>query len=64
MKKILKAPPLPTPGDITCPICEARHRKSEYITEYTKTISGRLIKHMICPACHITRAFIVEKEGE
>jgi len=64
MKKILKAPPLPTPGDITCPICEARNRKSEYITEYTKTISGRLIKHMICPVCHITRAFIVEKEGE
>ena len=52
------------PETICCPICEARHRKSEYITEYTKTISGRLIKHMICPVCHITRAFIVEKEGE
>ena len=50
------------PDEISCPICEARHTKEEYITEYTRTISGRLIKHVICPVCHITRAFVVEEE--
>ena len=63
MSKITKVPEL-TSDEIMCPICEARHTKSEYITEYTKTISGRLIKHLICPACHITRAFVVDKEWE
>ena len=52
------------PDEITCPICEARHTEGEYIIEYTKTISGRLIKHLICPSCHITRAFVADKEGE
>ena len=57
-------PPVTEPDEICCPICETRHKMSEHITVYTKTLDGRILKSMICPACHITRAFIVEKEGE
>ena len=62
--KYTAVPPLPEPDEIYCPICETRHKMSEYITAYTKTLDGRILKSMICPACHITRAFIEEKEGE
>ena len=52
------------PDEICCPICETRHKTSEYITVYTKTLDGRILKSMICPGCHISRGFIVEKGGE
>ena len=52
------------PDEICCPICEARHGQSEYITVYTKTLDGRILKSMICPGCHISRGYVVEKEGE
>ena len=52
------------PDEICCPICEARHRKNEYTTVYTKTLDGRILKSMICPGCHISRGYVVEKEGE
>ena len=38
------------PDEICCPICETRHNMSEYITVYTKTLDGRILKSMICPA--------------
>ena len=52
------------PDEIWCPICETRHNMSEYITVYTKTLDGRILKSMICPGCHISRGYVVEKEGE
>ena len=52
------------PDEITCPICETRHKMIEYITVYTKTLDGRILKSMICPGCHISRGYVVEKEGE
>lgn len=52
------------PDEITCPICEARHKKEAYIIAYTKTLDGRILKSMICPVCHISRGYVVEKEGE
>ena len=50
--------------EICCPICETRRNMSEYITVYTKTLDGRILKSMICPECHISRGYVVEKEGE
>ena len=47
--------------EITCPICETRHKMSEYITVYTKTLDGRILKSIICPGCHISRGYVVEK---
>ena len=58
------------PDEICCPICETRHKMSEYITVYTKTLgctglpNGRILKSMICPGCHISRGYVVEKEWE
>jgi len=52
------------PDEITCPLCEARNKKEAYIIAYTKTMDGRLLKSMICPVCHISRGYVVEKEGE
>ena len=49
------------PDEICCPICETRHKMSEYITVYTKTLDGRILKSMICPGCHILRGYVVEK---
>lgn len=31
---------------------------------YTKTLDGQILKSMICPVCHISRGYVVEKEGE
>lgn len=31
---------------------------------YTKTLDGRILKSMICPVCHISRGYVVEKEGD
>jgi uncharacterized protein YbaR (Trm112 family) len=50
--------------EICCPICETRHKMSEYEIVYTKTIDGRIMKTLICPICKVQRGFIVEKEGE
>ena len=52
------------PDEICCPICETRHKMEAYITVYTKTLDGRILKSMICPGCHISRGYVVEKEGE
>lgn len=52
------------PDEINCPICEARHGIGEYIIAYTKTLDGRILKSMICPVCHISRGYVVEKEGD
>ena len=49
------------PDEICCPICETRHKMSEYITVYTQTLDGRILKSMICPGCHISRGYVVEK---
>jgi len=50
--------------EICCSICETRHKMSEYIIVYTKTLDGRILKSMICPGCHISRGYVVEKEWE
>jgi len=63
-RKYTAVQPLPEPEEICCPICETRNRLAGYITVYTKTLDGRILKSMICPGCHISRGYVVEKEGE